>query len=157
MTNKILEPGQLSPAQLEQIIELINSGGQIQVNDLKTRLLNADLIAIKEDKDLIICTAALKNPLKTYITNVFNDAKATNTYHISKELGYIATHCDYENKGHCKDLMSNFYPYLSDKNLFATTRKSSMIHILGKFQFKPIGSIYKKDLQLLTHYPKAEN
>ncbi len=151
MTTRIIKPDKLESFQFEQVIELIKSGGQINVNDLKVRLLNADLIAIKETDGQVIGTATIKNPLNTYVNNVFKSAKVLNDGKFNKELGYIATHPKYEGQGHCKDLLNKFHPYFLGLNVFATTRKDSIIHILDAFNFKKVGVIYKEDLNLLLH------
>lgn len=65
------------------------------------------------------------------------------------ELGYVVTHPDYEGLKLCQKLLTAMFPHLKDKAIFASTRKPAMIHILGKFGFKPVGKVYKQDLSLL--------
>jgi hypothetical protein len=71
----------------------------------------------------------------------------------SFELGYIITHPDFEGRGLCQKLLNEFMPRVSDRAIFATSRKPSMIHILGKHGFNKIGSVYDNDLNLLIRKP----
>jgi hypothetical protein len=91
----------------------------------------------------------LKNPNLNYKSTVFKEAGASNDELYPYELGYIATHSEYENRGYCKEVLSAFL-FDIEKPMYATTRKPSMIHILKKFGFVESGTVYKKDLVLLV-------
>lgn len=146
----ITKPTEISEKHLQQIIDLVVTGGQIKHKGLREKFLRADLIAYQIQVNDIICTATLKNPNSSYRTKVFNSAKAEKSSLYEKELGYIATHPDFEGQGHCKKLLKYFIPKISKHTIFATTRKPAMVHILEKFGFHQTGKIYNHDLKLLT-------
>jgi hypothetical protein len=149
-------PAQINDNNLNQIINLIIQGGQVTTKGLLDRIQRADFIAYKLEDNKVICTASLKNPNKTYIANVFDSAEIKKDLDYKKELGYIATHKDFENKGHCQELLKIFFDHISNNLIFATTRKPSMIHILEKFEFTKIGKIYNNNIQLLIYNNKKQ-
>lgn len=150
----ITKPSEIEHDRLKEIVELILSGGQVHRDGLQERILRSDFIAYKILKDKIICTATLKNPHSSYQIKVFNSAKVTVAGNYNKELGYIVTHPDFENLGHCQDLLQRFFNQISNYSMYATTRKPTMIHILGKLGFKVAGETYHHNLSLLTYERK---
>ncbi len=102
--------------------------------------------------NLIISTATLKNPLASYRQKVFENAKVEINNNGIKELGYISTLKNYEGKGFCQKLLKRFFEVIPFQPIYATTRKQSMIHILGKFCLKVEGQTYNSDLCLLTNF-----
>lgn len=150
----IREPKDIIEEHFNQIIDLIVYGGQIKRYGLTKRILSADLVAYKLQGNKVICTATIKNPYTSYKEKVFSSAKVENSISYDKELGYIVTHSEFENKGHCKDLLSNFFPFIIQNSIYATTRKPSMIHILTKNGFTKVGIAYNKDLSLLIYNGK---
>lgn len=132
----ITRPADIELTHFHQIIELILKGGQVRREGLHERIMRADLVAYKLQNNKVICTATLKNPSASYRTKVFNLAKATSSINFKKELGYIVTHPDFENCGHCQNLLKEFFIKISEYPIYATTRKHSMIYILGKFGFQ---------------------
>ena len=111
MTTTINSPSDIKAKHLTQIIDLVKTGGEVKTSkdDLRKYLLRADLIAYELDNDKVVCTATLKNPFTSYKTKVFNKAKATSAEKNEKKLSYIATHPDYEGKGHCSNLLKQFF------------------------------------------------
>jgi hypothetical protein len=146
----IARPTEINSDHFQQIIELVVNGQQVKRDGLKERILRADWVAYNLQDNIVICTATIKNPNQTYIAKVFKSAMASSSDNYKKELGYIATHSDYENRGHCQNLLKEFFIKTSIQPIFATTRKPSMVHILTKMGFSVIGNIYNKDLKLLT-------
>jgi len=142
-------PADINSDHLRQIIELVVKGEQVRRDGLKERILRADLVAYILQDNMVICTATLKNPNFAYRTKIFTLAKASSGENYKKELGYIVTHPDFENCGHCQNLLKEFFIRISKQPIFATTRKPSMVHILKKLGFSVIGMTYKKDLKLL--------
>ena len=110
------------------------------------------MIAMLFDDDILVSVAALKNPLDSYRKSVFDSAGVEGLeVNYKKELGYIVTHPQYEGRKLCQLLLHQLFPKINASNMFATTRKTAMIHILSKFGFKIIGEKYKGDLQLLVY------
>lgn len=153
MTTKIVRPNDVEENYLNQIIDLVIAGGEIKVSKIQLRqyILRADLIAFSLLDSKIICTATLKNPFAPYKAKVFLAAKVSTNSKYNKELGYIATHSNFEGKGHCSNLLKLFIKHIPLNSTYATTRKPAMVHILNKFNFVQTGEIYNDDLMLLTH------
>lgn len=147
----VIPPNMIESNQFDQIIKLILSGKQVNPIGLKERLLRCDLVAFKTYEEKVISTAALKNPSLTYMNKVFALSKTKTSICYEKELGYIATHSNFENQGHCQDLLKEFFRHIPDQFIFATTRKPAMVHILNKLGFKEVGKTYNKDLRLLLY------
>lgn len=150
----IKKPSEISENELMQIIALINTGEQIQGDNeqLKIRLLNAAYISFITSNGEIITTATLKNPAESYKEKVFESASVKGrTKEYTHELGYIVTASHREKEKLCQKLLSAFYPLIADHKIFATTRKDSVIHILGKFGFSAAGIKYNEDLTLLLN------
>lgn len=154
MTTIILQPKDINPDHLKQILTLIIKGGQVNRDGLQNRILRADLIAYMIQNEQVICTATLKNPHSSYRTKVFNQAKTEIVPDNYKELGYIVTHPNFERKGHCQKLLKIFFKEIDRYSLFATTRKPSIVHILRKFGFSQAGKTYNHDLNLLIYNGK---
>lgn len=152
METLISKPQEIDKGHLQQIIELIVSGEQIEREGLETKLMNSHLVAYLLEKGMVLSTATLKNPRESYKGRVFREAQILLPVNrFSKELGYIATHSQHEGKKLCQKLLSAFFPYISEYSQFATTRKAAMGHILDKSGFKPAGVVYKHDLKVYIY------
>ena len=153
MEIKICKPNEIEEIFLCQIIDLIVNGGQIKSDRSGIRLLLslADYVAFKHIGNLVISTATLKNQYTTYKEKVFSLANAMYSDRYNKELGYIVTNPDFQNQGHCQDLLETFFNQIKTHSIYATTRKASMIHILNKLGFRQSGQIYNQDLTLLVY------
>jgi hypothetical protein len=147
----ITQPSEIEHDRLQEIVELLLRGGQVHQVGLQERILRSDFVAYKIINNKVICTATLKNPHSSYRIKVFNSAKFPVTVNYKKELGYIVTHPDFENIGHCQDLLLRFFNKISTYSMYATTRKPSMVHILSKMGFKVTGKTYNQDLKLLIY------
>lgn len=151
MKTIIDKPINIDKDLLNQLIDLVENGEQVQRNYIERGIETADLIAIYVLDGMILSAATLKNPLKSYRDKVFQLAKAENSNKKDlQELGYIITNSKYEGQKFCQKLLYEFFKTIGDRQMFATTRKPSMAHILSKFGFKKIGDTYKTDLDLLV-------
>ena len=155
MEIRISKPNKIDEVHLSQIIDLIVRGGQIKGDRQAIRILigHADFVGYMILDGTVICTATLKNPYKEYKEKVFRlaDLESSKNYH--KELGYIVTHPDFENQGHCQQLLTTIFYQIRSLPIYATTRKPSMIHILNKLGFRQNGALYNQDLSLMTYDP----
>ena len=151
MEIRICKPIEIEEDVLDQIIDLIVQGGQIKSNRSGIMLLLslADYVAYKIYYNVVICTATLKNQFPEYKEKVFNLANGPSPNRYQKELGFIVTHPDFENQGHCQSLLGEFFKRICSNSIYATTRKASMKHILCKFGFRQTGTVYNDDLTLL--------
>lgn len=151
METIITKPNEVSVDLMRQILDLLDQGSQISMKGIEKRLMNADLLAMMVLSGTVVTVAALKNPEPNYKKKVFGSAKKGEvSSQFEKELGYIVTHPEFEGRKLCQKLLTVFIPQINGFNLFATTRKASVIHILGKFGFKKIGEPYKDGLNLLV-------
>ncbi|WP_159728009.1 hypothetical protein [Sphingobacterium sp. 18053] len=152
MKTIIERPENIDKILLDQLIDLIEQGGQVQRSYIEKGIENADLIALLVENNVIISSATLKNPLKSYKERVFQQAGVGKFNKEGlKELGYIVTNSKYEGQRLCQKLLNEFLKKIHTNQIFATTRKESMIHILEKFEFKKMGQSYKVDLHLLSY------
>lgn len=147
----IAQPNEIQIDLLKQMVELIRTGKEVNTppEKLKEYLQRADFIAYELNDNEIICTATLKNPFRSYRTKVINWAEVNSSVVPNKELGYIATHPSFREKGHCTRLLKQFFKTISLEPTYATTRKPEMIHILNKFGFAQIGTTSNKGIKLL--------
>lgn len=146
----VTNPKKLDQSLLDKLSILISEGGQIP-HGFEERILKADFVALFLDNENIISTATLKNPNTNYKLSVFKSAKSGKSADLYiKELGYIVTNPKYEGQKLCQQLLDKIMPQISKHNVFATTRKASMAHILSKYGFKEDGQIYKGDLSLFV-------
>ncbi len=153
MEIRICKPHEIDEEVMDQIINLILQGGQIKSgrSGIRELISLADSVAYKIYYNVVIGTATLKNQFPEYKEKVFNLAKGPSPNSYQKELGFIVTHPDFENQGHCKDLLGEFFKRISSYTIYATTRKESMKHILSKLGFMQTGTVYNNDLSLLTY------
>lgn len=149
MKLKIYQPELIPKEYLEQLFDLISEGGQVDRHFVEIGMPKSVYVGIIYSDDTIVSTATIKHPLDSYTEGVFKNAGVPALIKSYKfELGYIVTREGYEGKGYCKALLAEMIPLVRDKNIFATTRKDSMGHILNKYGFSQIGSVYKGDLEL---------
>lgn len=155
MTTLIEKSENIDKNLLVHLIDLIELGDQVERRFIERGIETADLIALFIDNGEILCSATLKNPLKSYRDNIFRLAKAdeSNLDNL-QELGYIITNHNYEGQKLCQKLLTEFFKTIGNTKMFATTRKPSMAHILNKFEFIKSGINYKTDLQLLIYNGK---
>ncbi|WP_435356594.1 hypothetical protein [Emticicia sp. SJ17W-69] len=151
MKTIIDKPTNINKDLLNQLINLVEEGAQVQRHYIERGIETADLIALYVLNGIILSSVTLKNPLKSYKDSVFQLARA-NKLNIDslKELGYIITNPEHEGQKLCQSLLTEFFKIIGEKQMFATTRKPSMAHILTKFGFEKIGHTYKTDLELLV-------
>lgn len=158
MKTIIDKPNNIDKDLLIQLINLVEQGDQVQRHFIERGIETADLIALFVFNGVILCSATLKNPLKSYKDSVFQLAKADElNIDNLQELGYIITNPKHEGKKLCQGLLKEFFKKIGEKQIFATTRKPSMAHILSKFGFEKIGQTYKTDLELLMFNAPDKN
>ena len=151
MTPEIMIPPALEEEHLKQIMDLIVQRGEIKRGGLKEKIMHAEWVAYLMHGERIICTATLKNPSKAYKSRIFNAANVKTTVDFDKELGYTATDRAFEGQGKCQALLRYFMEHLMGYHIYAITKEPTMVHILKKLKFTPIGETYKDKFQLLTY------
>ena len=150
------KPLSLSSTLKDEAIDLIMTGGQVKFEDARVGVHRAALLAVYQIDNQIIATACFKNPRKTYVESVFRAAKVPELIgSFKQELGYIVTRKGFEGQHICQQLLKELFPQIKSYSMFATTRKSAMVHILERLGFEKCGEVYKQDLQLLV-FPHNE-
>ncbi|AEV99704.1 hypothetical protein Niako_3398 [Niastella koreensis GR20-10] len=133
MKTSIEQPKNIPAGLKTQLIDFIASGSQVDRHFVERGIPRAALISITFDQDVIACTATIKNPVNSYREGVFTDAKVDKLLNMYRlELGYIVTRKEYEGNKLCQNLLSHLMPKVAKENIFATTKKPEMIHILKK-------------------------
>lgn len=156
MTTIIDKQGNIDNDILTQLVDLIGEGKQVQRRYIESGLEAATLIALLIDNNKIISSATLKNPRDSYRDKVFRLAGIESRKgDFAQELGYIVTNPEYQRQGHCQNLLVEFFKIIDNQNMFATSRRPSMVHILKKnFGFKKLGNTYNEDLELFIYNGK---
>lgn len=157
-THFVIEsPQNISGPYKRQMLDLIDLGGQVKRERAEIGIENAALIGLTVLEGKVIATCCLKNPFPEYKQQVFMKAKAGKNLNLyCAELGYITTHPDFEGEGYCQQLLKEFFCRISHLNMFATTRKPAMRHILEKYRFYQRGIRYGDglDLELMLYDAK---
>lgn len=142
-------PKNISGVYKRQMLDLIDLGGQVKRERAEIGMENAALIGLTIQEEKVITTCCLKKTLLDYKNQVFMKAQADKDLSLyGAELGYITTHPDFEGERYCQRLLNEFFFRISHLNLFATTRKPAMRHILEKYGFYQNGIRYGNDLDL---------
>lgn len=152
----IEKPGNISEDQLNQFTQLVKEGGEIKFpNGLEERIQNCMLLGILKVEEEISAIIALKQPTSAYIAKKFAAAGVAQLApKFSYELGYVVTRESFRGKKLCQKLLQEFIPHVRSLNIYGTTRKPEIIHILGKFNFGIAGEKFDEDLHLLIYSPK---
>jgi predicted GNAT family N-acyltransferase len=142
------KPANISDGLKAQVINLIVEGGQITYANAKAGVKRSLKIGLIVQESEVIATCGLKLPLSSYTKKVFKEARMKEYLKYNLELGYITTKAEYEGNKLCQLLLQTFVPTLPSHNIFATTRKQAMEHILKKHGFEQTGVVYNIDLKL---------
>lgn len=144
MIIKIQDPSKITEKEIDNFHELVKSGGQVNEKTLLNRLLKAKLLAFgyADDGNLIAVTS-IKVPNQKYKNDVFiNGSIKERTDNYRYELGYAVTHKEHRGKGYNFKLNKELISKVNDGNIYATTGNQSMVKLLKKLNFKPIGQEY---------------
>ncbi|MBY5545993.1 hypothetical protein HFO61_03910 [Rhizobium leguminosarum] len=137
-------PSKCSDKEIDSFCLLVAEGGEVS-QGLNARVKRAQLLGFVVHKDVIIGTAALKNPAVSYRAKVFKDAKSpVEPTTFPYELGWIYLHRGHRGKGQMADLLKELSTFSEKKNVFATTRTNNerMKKALLKLDFKSNGHPY---------------
>ncbi len=145
-------PANFASSVKAEICALVANGGQVNYNLVKVGVHRANIIATLVLDGQVISCACSKNPQIIYRVGVFEAAKIPEyADHYLNELGYIATREGYEGRKYCQRLLIELFNHISNQQMFATTRKPGMVHILNKLGFKKHGETYKGGLELMLY------
>ena len=110
-------------------------GGEIDPDDLRFRLLNADHLAYIVDNGLIVATGAIKNPTLRHKNDIARRSKIDLSLY-QKELGYISVEPSYQRHHLASRITENLLTLIAEP-IFATSRVDNAgIHkILSRHRF----------------------
>jgi predicted N-acetyltransferase YhbS len=92
------KPTELSAAELEKCIALIQDGCAVEVNTMRRDLPNSSLLAVARTGDQIAGVGAIKPVRKPYAAKVSQDS-GVEFPPDTLELGYVAVQRDHQNRG----------------------------------------------------------
>jgi hypothetical protein len=121
-------PRSLTQAQIAEIYNLVAQGGQVNLQTLHTRLLEAELIGFIKSEGRIVATASLKRPRDTAGDNAFVKSGSPLSYaDFPLELGYAIIAPEYRGLHLAGPLCQTLCDQCPSRNLFATTRKDNLV------------------------------
>lgn len=131
----IRKPSDMQEHELDKFETLVVKGGEIDPDDLRSRILNADYLAYVLDNDQIVATGAIKNPTESHKSYITVRSKIDLSSY-KKELGYISVESSHREQ----HLASRITKELLNKvagSIFATSRVDNVpIHrVLSKYNF----------------------
>ncbi|MFD0764471.1 GNAT family N-acetyltransferase [Mucilaginibacter lutimaris] len=141
----IKKPDELTPEKLQQIKHFLVAGGEVSTTNIEERIAASHFIAFFQTDGLIISTASIKKPVKSYRAKVFSKAK-TDMDHtgFTYELGYLYTLPRARGKNLSNRLISALLKNLDGEKIFSTTRMNNMqVNLMmKKMGFARIGEPY---------------
>lgn len=138
------KPNELTKEELEQIVGLVASGGEVMLSSIRTGIKSAALIAFVKDGDAVVATASIKNPSEFYKDDVFYKAGAEKLSEKYKfEYGYTFTGPAYRSRGIVKVITGELLRR-DGKPVHATMREKNLaiIKILEGLGMKRLGDPY---------------
>src|SRR5262249_32626886 len=117
----------------------------VDLQGLTERIRNASrLLFLRESNGRLVGVGALKQPLLSYRSRVFAQARAAapaDDY--SLELGWIAVTKSHQRRGLWRRIVGQLISLAENENLFATTRADARaIRFAADYGFKPAGKPY---------------
>ena len=141
------EPALCTTDELDQITNLILSGGEVASGGLYQRVKNAKTLAFaKDENDKIVSVGALKRPVESYKLAVFTKSgQKDEANRFRFELGYLFTDQKYRGSGLASGIIEKLVTSLHGQPCFTTLREDNKpsSHLLTKNGFSPLGSSYK--------------
>ncbi|MER9776594.1 GNAT family N-acetyltransferase [Mesorhizobium sp. M0220] len=138
-------PNEFSDAELAAFVELVVSEGEVTRHGLLGRVKAARGLVILYDGEILVGTAAIKNPELGYRADVFAKSKslADDTAY-AVELGYVVVASSHRGRGLSWSLVDAALPFTNGSAVFATTRSNNaaMQRILPARGFTANGSPY---------------
>ncbi len=141
----VVPPSQLTPEQLNQIVNLVNIGGEVSSAGIVAGIQRAILVGFATVENQIVSIIAVKRPLPEYKQKVFSSAGVPDLAgDFDGELGYMYTSEEYRNAGITIPLARKLLSSYSGK-LFITTRSNNTVVLLlaRRVGFTPTGTEYQ--------------
>jgi len=163
LTSSIVSPADCTPQALSDFEKLVIEGGTVDLQGLTERIRNASrLLFLRESNGRLVGVGALKQPLLSYRSRVFAQARAAapaDEYPL--ELGWIAVAKSHQRRGLWRRIIGQLISLAENQNLFATTRADARaIRFAADYGFKAAGKPYPSgrgyDLVLLLRNVENE-
>jgi GNAT superfamily N-acetyltransferase len=141
----ILSPTDCSWQALADFEKLVTEAGTVDPQGLKQRIRYASvLVFLRESNGQLVGVGALKHPLLSYRTKVFEKAGIqTLSDEYPVELGWVAVAKSHQGRGLSRRIISQLISLAENQNLFATTREDSRtMRFAGDYGFKLAGKPY---------------
>ena len=138
----IRKPADMQEHELDKFEKLVVTGGEIDPDDLRSRILNADYLAYVLDNDQIVATGAIKNPTERHKSDIVRSSKIDLSSY-KKELGYISVKPSHR-KQHLASRITKELLHMVAGPIFATSRVDNVpIHqVLSKYGFTIQGNVW---------------
>jgi len=145
VTSSVLSPSDCNQQELTDFENLVIEAGTVDPQGLKERIRDASrLLFLRESGGQLIGVGALKQPLLSYRSRVFTQARAAvqaDEYPI--ELGWIAVAKSHQRRGLWRRIIGQLISLTENENLFATTRADARaIRLAADYGFIPAGKPY---------------
>lgn len=145
---KLLPWSEIAEKHKVEVIDLLESAGEVQKAGLKGRLQNAMIIALTFEGDTVIGCGALKVQSAEYRKKVFDKSVSNldpNQYQY--ELGYVAVSGKSRKKGIGSAIAKSLLNFDAKVKIYATTKSSNvrMQKVLVRNRFSFAGQSYQSD------------
>lgn len=153
----IKRPQECSELEIDEFIQLILDGGQVDTRFLMNRIKNAKFLAFCYVNEELVSISSIKVPDIGYKNRIFRSSAIETEANLhSFEIGYSVTQEKHRGNGYNFKLNRELLTKLEKCKIYATTANSGMIRLLKKLDFKSIGVKYKgkhnDELQLYSLY-----
>jgi hypothetical protein len=138
-----LQPVDFSPEQLDEICDLICTGGEVTKVGLEKRIRQAKLIAVAEKDGKFVACSSIKVPDPMYRAKIIQ--RAGIIFKPQLELGWSFTLPEYRNQKLGTKLKEELFKNIPPTNVYTTVRLKNNPAIKGieKFGFKAVGTPYQ--------------
>jgi predicted GNAT family N-acyltransferase len=133
---KFGRPADFAAQERSEFAVLVKSEGEVIEEGLDGRISEAEVLVFLRSANALIGIAALKNPRATYRQRVARKAQIPlGDKEYPLELGWVVVDESMRRQGHSRTLTECAMRQLSDRGVFATSRKEAMYRTLKRFQF----------------------
>ena len=147
-------PSDFSSDKLNALALMIETGGQVDANELLTKIENCEYVGFFVSAGEMVATAAIKKKTAKSVLN--RTLKAGLTYHEKQvpllELGYCFTKPEARGKGINKLVISALLKRIPGKMIYAVTPDAAMKNILGQNGFEKKGKSFKGSINPVLEY-----
>lgn len=152
MKISVNQPTDLTKSELDSVKELIISGKQVSKENLEERILNCRFLGLCYSDNKLIGVSAIKRPLKSYITGLYDKAKINSNEYPNFELGYSVTSDKFQRMGINRKINDALLETVGKNKILATTDNPVMRKYLESKGFKKIGESFNGNFNETLDY-----